>query len=99
MSAFYQTARCKMSGCAGLDYFGRLVEEHKKDSKGVRELFHDLNFHAFDVIDDVMVQMTNSSTISILNENNTEYMHPLYEMGDCPVFEVPEGLGATSKIM
>ena len=88
-----------MTGCAGLDYFGRLVEEHEKDSEGVRQLYNDLKISPFDVIYDVMVQLTDSSMISILNENNTAYMHPLYEMGDCPVFKVPEGLGDTSKIM
>ena len=88
-----------MFGCAGLDYFGGLVEENKKDSNGVRQLYNDLKFFSSEVIHDVMVQLSNSNWISIHSRNNIAYMQPLYEMGDCPVFKVPDDLGDTSKIM
>ena len=99
MDVFDQIKICKMEGCASLDNFGRFVEENKKDSKGVRALYNDLKFTASEVVQDVLVQLTNSSTISVQNLSNTRYMLPLYEMGDCPVFTVPSGLGDTSKIV
>ena len=99
MDVFNQTKICKMEGCASLDNFGKLVEEHKKDSKGVRALYNDLKFTASEVVQDVLVQLTNSRTMSMQNLSNTRYMLPLYEMGDCPVFKVPDGLGDTSKIV
>ena len=99
MDVFDQIKICKMEGCASLDNFGRFVEENKKDSKGVRALYNDLKFTASEVVQDVLVQLTNSSIISVQNLSNTRYMLPLYEMGDCPVFKVPGGLGDTSKIM
>ena len=97
-SMFDQSTICKMGGCAGLDYFGYFVEENQMDSKGVEHFFTDLKFSAYHVIADIAVQLTNSSTISINHIKNTRYMQPLYEMGDCPVFKVPQGLGTTSKI-
>ena len=99
MNVFNQTKICKMEGCASLDNFGKLVEEHKKDSKGVRALYNDLKFTASEVVQGVLVQLTNSRTISMQNLADTRYMLPLYEMGDCPVFKVPDGLGDTSKIV
>ena len=98
MSAIHQTLICKMGGCAGLDYFGHLVEENRMNSKGVRKLYNALKFSASDVILDVSVQLTNSSMRSISKLKNLRYMQPLYELGDCPVFKVPQHLGTTSKI-
>ena len=99
MDVFDQIKICKMEGCASLDNFGRFVEENKKDSKGVRALYNDLKFTASEVVQGVLVQLTNSRTISMQNLADTRYMLPLYEMGDCPVFKVPDGLGDTSKIV
>ena len=96
---FNQIKICKMEGCASLDNFGRFVEESEKDSNGVRALYNEMKFTASEVVHDVLVQLTNSSIISIQELANTRYMLPLYELGDCPVFKVPEGLGDTSKIM
>ena len=98
MSAFEQTLICKWGGCAGLDYFGHLVEENRMNSKGVRKLYNALKFSASDVINDVVVQLTNSSMRSISKLKNIRYMQPLFELGDCPVFKVPQHLGTTSKI-
>ena len=99
MTLFNQIQICKMKGCDSLDNFGRVVEENKMDSKRVKKLYDDLKFTAFEVVQDVVVQLKNSSMISVLKLVNTRYMLPLYEMGDCPVFKVPAGLGDTAKIM
>ena len=98
MTVFKQIAKCKMEGCDSLVNFGRFVEENKKDSKGVKQLYEDLKFTAFEVVQDVLVQLTNSTIISVREWANTRYMLPLYEMGDCPVFKVPDGLGDTAKV-
>ena len=99
MTLFNQTKICKINGCNSLDNFGRIVEENKKDSKGVKTLYKDMKFTASEVVQKVFVQLTNGSTISVPVLVNTRYMLPLYEMGDCPVFKVPDGLGNTAKIM
>ena len=95
---FNQTKICKMTGCDSLDNFGRYVEENKKDSNGVRTLYRDMKFTAKEVVKDLQVQLTNSSIRSVPILGNSKYMLPLYEMGDCPVFKVPDGLGDTGKI-
>ena len=99
MTLFNQTRICKMKGCDSLDNFGRFVEKNKMESERGEQLYNDLKFTAFEVVEDVVVQLTNSSMISVLKLGNTRYMLPLYEMGDCPVFKVPGGLGDTAKIM
>ena len=78
--------------------FGSFVELNKMDSNGVREHYNDLKFTASEVVEDVLVQLKNSSEISIKTLDNIRYMLPLYEMGDCPVFKVPDGFGSTSRI-
>ena len=95
---FNQTRICKMKGCNSLTNFGQFVEKTTMNSNMVKEFYEDLKFSAHEVVDNVLVQLTNSTEISILNPADTKYMLPLYEMGDCPVFKVPEGLGATSRI-
>ena len=87
-----------MKGCNSLTNFGQFVEKTMMNSDMVKEFYEDLKFSAHEVVDNVLVQLTNSTEISILNPADTKYMLPLYEMGDCPVFKVPEGLGATSRI-
>ena len=82
-----------------MENFGRFVEESNKDSEGVRKLYNDMKLTASEVVQDVLVQLTNSSIISVREWANTRYMLPFYEMGDCPVFKVPDGLGDTAKIM
>ena len=57
-----------------------------------------MKFNASEVVEKVLVQLTNGSNISVPILRNTRYMLPLYEMGDCPVFKVPDGLGDTAKI-
>ena len=57
-----------------------------------------MKFNASEVVEKVLVQLTNGSTIPVPILRNTRYMLPLYEMGDCPVFKVPDGLGDTAKI-
>ena len=99
MTLFNQAKICKNDGCDSLENFGRFVEESNKDSEGVRKLYNDLKFTASEVVQDVLVQLTNSSIISVGKLANTRYMLPFYEMGDCPVFKVPDGLGDTAKIM
>ena len=96
---FNQAEICKMKGCDSLENFGRFVEENKMESQRVEQFYNELKFTASEVVQDVLVQLTNSSIISVLKLDNTRYMLPLYEMGDCPVFKVPDGLGDTAKIM
>ena len=98
MTLFNQTKICKKEGCDSLDNFGSFVELNKMDSNGVREHYNDLKFTASEVVEDVLVQLKNSSEISIKTLDNIRYMLPLYEMGDCPVFKVPDGFGSTSRI-
>ena len=45
------------------------------------------------------VQLQNSEKVAIDEMDNAKYMLPLYEMGDCPVYKIPEGLGDASKIV
>ena len=97
-SNFDQAKICKMKGCDSLDNFGTYVHESKKDSNGVRKLYKDMKFTANEVVHDLQVQLTNSSIISVPILANSKYMLPLYEMGDCPVFKVSDGLGDTGKI-
>ena len=98
MTLFNQTKICKMKGCDSLENFGKFVEENQKDSNGVKKLYNDMKFTASEVVQDVFVHLTNGSIISVPILVNTRYMLPLYEMGDCPVFKVPDGLGDTAKI-
>ena len=98
MTLFNQSKICKINGCDSLDTFGRIVEENEKDSEGVKKLYKDMKFNASEVVEKVLVQLTNGSNISVPILRNTRYMLPLYEMGDCPVFKVPDGLGDTAKI-
>ena len=71
------------------------------DSKEVDEFYNDLKFTASEVVHSLTIQLQNSEkvAIDIDNMDNAKYMLPLYEMGDCPVFKVPAGLGDTAKIM
>ena len=99
VSVLDQSTICKMDGCDGLNIFGGFVEANQTESQMIGKFYEDLKFSGFNVIHDVMVQLTNSRIVSIQDENSTAYMQPLYEMGDCPVFTVPSGLGDTSKIV
>ena len=47
----------------------------------------------------MVVRRQNSDEMPRDIVDNTKYRFPLYEMGDCPVFRVPEGLRETSKIV
>ena len=98
---FNQTAICKIDGCQSLDTFGHFVEENGMDSKEVDEFYNDLKFTASEVVHSLTVQLQNSEkvAIDIDNMDNAKYMLPLYEMGDCPVYRIPEGLGDASKIV
>ena len=69
------------------------------DSQKVDEFYNLLKFEASEVVHSVMVQLQNADRVFINITDSAEYMLPLYEMGDCPVYSVPEGLGDTSKIV
>ena len=70
-------------------------------SKEVDEFYNDLKFTASEVVHSLTIQLQNSEkvAIDIDNKDNAKYMLPLYEMGDCPVYRIPEGLGDASKIV
>ena len=68
-------------------------------SKEVDEFYNDLKFTASEVVHSVTVQLQNSEQVPIDDMDNAKYMLPLYEMGDCPVYRIPEGLGDASKIV
>ena len=96
---FDQTAICNIGGCQSLDTFGHFVEENAMNSQQVDEFYNLLKFTASEVVHSARVQLQNSDQVFIDITDNAEYMLPLYEMGDCPVYSVPEGLGDTSKIV
>ena len=98
---FDQIAKCKMDGCQSLDFFGHFVEENKMDPGRVDEFYNDLKLTATEVVHSVAIQAANSDQMIIVghDEDSARYMLPLYEMGDCPVFKIPEGLGLTSRIV
>ena len=98
---FDQIAKCKIGGCQSLDFFGHFVEENKMNSGRVDDFYNDLKLTASEVVHKVAIQVANSDQLKIArhDEDNARYMLPLYEMGDCPVFRIPEGLGQTSRIV
>ena len=96
---FDETAICSIDGCQSLDTFGHFVQENGMDSQKVDEFYNLLKFEASEVVHSVMVQLQNADRVFINITDSAEYMLPLYEMGDCPVYRVPEGLGDTSKIV
>ena len=98
-TSFDQTSICKIDGCKSLDTFGHFVEENGMDSREVDEFYNDLNLRASEVVHSVTVHLQNSDQIAIDDMDGAEYMLPLYEMGDCPVYRIPEGLGDASKIV
>ena len=69
------------------------------NSKEVAEFYNELKFTASEVVHSVNVQLQNSEQVPIDHMDNAKYMLPLYEMGDCPVYRIPEGLGDASKIV
>ena len=84
-----------------MDFFGHFVEENKMNSGRVDDFYNDLKLTASEVVHKVAIQVANSDQLKIArhDEDNARYMLPLYEMGDCPVFRIPEGLGQTSRIV
>ena len=69
------------------------------DSKSVDQFYNYLKFTASEVVHSVTVQLQNSKHVAIDDMDIAKYMLPLYEMGDCPVYRIPEGLGDASKIV
>ena len=71
------------------------------NSRRVDEFYNDLKLTATEVVHRVAIQAANSDQMKIVrhDEDSARYMLPLYEMGDCPVFRIPENLGETSKIV
>ena len=67
----------------------------------VDEFYNDLKLTASEVVHKVAIQAANSDQMKIVrhDEDSARYMLPLYEMGDCPVFRIPENLGETSRIV
>ena len=81
-------------------FFGQFAEENNMDSNRVGEFYNDLKLTASEVVHSAMVvRRQNSDEMPRDIVDNTKYRFPLYEMGDCPVFRVPEGLRETSKIV
>ena len=69
------------------------------DSKKVDQFYNLLKFTASEVVHSVTVKLQNGEQVVIDDMDNAKYMLPLYEMGDCPVYRIPEGLGDASKIV
>ena len=84
-----------------MDFFGHFVEENNMTSGNADDFYNDLKLTATEVVHKVAIQAANSDQLIIVrhDEDNARYMLPLYEMGDCPVFKIPEGLGLTSRIV
>ena len=84
-----------------MDFFGHFVEENNMTSERVDDFYNDLKLTATEVVHRVAIQAANSDQMKIVrhDEDSARYMLPLYEMGDCPVFRIPENLGETSKIV
>ena len=84
-----------------MDFFGHFVEENKMTSRRVDDFYNDLKLTATEVVHRVAIQVANSDQMKIVrhDEDSARYMLPLYEMGDCPVFRIPENLGETSRIV
>ena len=84
-----------------MDFFGHFVEENNMTSGNVDDFYNDLKLTATEVVHRVAIQAANSDQLKIArhDEDSARYMLPLYEMGDCPVFRIPEGLGQTSRIV
>ena len=84
-----------------MDFFGHFVEKNNMNSGRVDEFYNDLKLTATEVVHRVAIQAANSDQLITVrhDEDNARYMLPLYEMGDCPVFKIPEGLGQTSRIV
>ena len=84
-----------------MDFFGHFVEENKMNSGRVDDFYNDLKLTASEVVHKVAIQVANSDQLKIArhDEDNARYMLPLYEMGDCPVFRIPENLGETLRIV
>ena len=84
-----------------MDFFGHFVEENKMTSRRVDDFYNDLKLTATEVVHRVAIQAANSDQMKIVrhDEDSASYMLPLYEMGDCPVFRIPENLGETSRIV
>ena len=96
---FNQTAICEIDGCRSLDTFGHFVEENAMDSQKVDQFYNLLKFTASEVVHSVKVHLQNGEQVVIDDMDNAKYMLPLYEMGDCPVYRIPEGLSDASKIV
>ena len=84
-----------------MDFFGHFVEENNMNSGRVDEFYNDLKLTATEVVHRVAIQAANSDQMKTIrhDEDSARYMLPLYEMGDCPVFRIPENLGETSRIV
>ena len=84
-----------------MDFFGHFVEENNMTSGNVDDFYNDLKLTATEVVHRVAIQAANSDQMKIVrhDEDSARYMLPLYEMGDCPVFRIPENLGETSRIV
>ena len=84
-----------------MDFFGHFVEENNMNSRRVDDFYNDLKLTATEVVHRVAIQAANSDQMKIVrhDEDSARYMLPLYEMGDCPVFRIPENLGETSRIV
>ena len=87
---------CTNGACNFLDIFGHLVESKNMNSSHVGTLYEGLRLTFREVVVSATAKLLNGSFVKLTRET---YTLPLNELGDCPVFSVPDGLTEVTFIL
>ena len=87
---------CTNGACNFLDIFGNLVESKNFNTSQVETLYEALRLTAPEVVLSAYAKLLNGSFVKLTRET---YNLPLNELGDCPVFTVPDGLRDVMSIV